>query len=135
MNIGHADDAVAGLMHQRGGHRADVAETLNDHARLLALHAELRERLVADQHQAAAGGFVAAVRAAHLDRLAGDHGGGGAAHVHGVGVHDPGHGLLVGAQVGRGNVALRAEPLAQLRGVAARDAFEFAARELGRDRR
>ena len=90
------------------------------------------EGLVANQHQAAAGGLVAPLRAAHLHGLAGDHGGGGAANVHRVGVHDPGHGLLVGAQIGRGNIALGAEPLAQFRGVTAGDAFEFAPGKLRR---
>ena len=98
---------------------------------LIALHAEFCERLVADDHQAAAGGLAAALRAAHLNRLAGDHGGGGAPHVHRVGVHDPGHDLLVGAQVRRRNVALGTEPLDQFGCVAPRDAFEFAAREFG----
>ena len=115
---------------QRGRGRADVAEALNDDARFVAAHAEFRQRLVAGDHQAAAGGCVASLRAAHLDGLAGDDSGRGAAHVHGVGVHDPGHGLLVGAEVGRGNVALGPKPLAQFGGVAARDAFEFASGEL-----
>ena len=85
--------------------------------------------------KAAAGGGVASLRAAHLDGLAGDDGGGGAAGVHGVGVHDPGHGLLVGAQIGRGNVAFGTKPIAQFGGIAARDAFEFAAGKLRRDRK
>ena len=54
----------------------------------------------------------------------------GLAHVHGVGVHDPGHGLLVGAHVGRGNVFLRADELDQLGGVAAGHALQLALRHL-----
>ncbi len=45
--------------------------------------------------------------------------------VHGVGVHDPGHGLRVGADVRRGNVALWSKPFAQFGGVAAGDALDF----------
>ena len=75
---------------------------------------------------AAAGGLNAAARAADVERLAGDHAGDGLAHVHGVGVHDPGHGLLVGVHVGRGNVLLRSDEVDDLRGVAAGHALQFA---------
>ena len=75
---------------------------------------------------AAAGGLAASARAADVDGLAGDDGGDGLAHVHGVGVHDPGHGLLVGVHVGRGNVFFRADEFDQFGGVAAGHALEFA---------
>ena len=81
---------------------------------------------------AAAGGLQASARAAHVDWLAGDDGGDGLAHVHGVGVHHPGHGLLVGAHVGCGNVLFRADELHQLGGVAAGHALQFALRHLVR---
>ena len=51
------------------------------------------------------------------------------AGVHGVGVHDPGHGLLIGVHVGRGDVDFRADELEDLGGIAARDALELAGRE------
>ena len=70
VDVGHADDPVARLMHQRRRHRSDVAETLNGDARLIALQPEFCEGLVASDHQPAAGGFAAALRAAHLDRFA-----------------------------------------------------------------
>jgi len=35
--------------------------------------------------------------------------------LHRIGVHDPGHGLLVGSEIGRGHVALGAEPLDEFR--------------------
>ena len=47
-------------------------------------------------------------------------------HVHGVGVHDPRHRLLVGVHVRRGNVLLRPDELDQLRRVAARQPLQFA---------
>ena len=81
-----------------------------------------------DQHDAASGGFTASARAADLDRLAGDDGGDGLAHVHGVGVHHPGHGLLVGVDVRGGHVLFRADDLDQLGGEAAGHALQFAAR-------
>ena len=83
---------------------------------------------VADDHDAASGGFAASSRAADVHRLAGDDGGDGLAHVHGIGVHDPGHGLLVGIHVGRGNIFFRPDEFDEFRGVAARHAFEFAER-------
>ena len=58
--------------------------------------------------------------------FAGDDGGHGLAHVHGVGVHDPGHGLLVGAHVGGGDVFFGADKLDEFGGVAAGHAFELA---------
>ena len=67
-----------------------------------------------------------------FERLAGHDGGHGLAHVHGVGVHHPGHGLLVGVDVGRGNVFFRPDELDQLRGVAAGHALQFALRHLVR---
>ncbi len=48
------------------------------------------------------------------------------AHVHGVGIHDPGHGLLIGVDVGRGNILLRPDEVDDLRRVAARHALQFA---------
>ena len=113
-------------MHQPRGVRAHVAETLDDHATALDGHVEVAQALVADHHHAAAGGLNAPARAADVDRLAGDHAGHRLAHVHGVGVHDPRHGLLVGVHVRRGNVLLRPDELDDLRGVAARHALQLA---------
>ena len=89
-------------------------------------HAEVLEGLIGDDRDAAAGGFAAAAGAAEGDGLAGDDGGDGLAHVHGVGVHDPGHGLLVGVHVGGGDVFFRADELDERGGVAAGHAFELA---------
>jgi hypothetical protein len=130
MNIGDTDDFVAGLVQQLRRHRADVAESLNDDARVHAEHAEFSERPVAIDQHAAPGGFVAAARSAQVDGLAGDDGGGRVPHVHRVGVHDPGHGLLVGAEVRRGHVALGTEPFDQLGRIAPRDALQFAVESL-----
>ena len=124
--FGDADDLVAVLHHQAGGVRADIAEALNDDAAAIDGHVEVAQALVADHHHAAPGSLNTAARAADVERLAGDDAGDGAAHVHGVGVHDPGHGLLVGIHVGRGNVFFRPDEVDDLRGVAPGHALEFA---------
>ena len=91
---------------------------------------EVLDGFVGDDHHAAAGGFAASARSAHVQRLAGDDGGDGLPHVHGVGVHHPRHGLFVGVDVGRRNVFLGADELDQLGGVAAGHALQFAARHV-----
>jgi hypothetical protein len=111
--------------HQLGRHAAHVAEALNHHAAILGRQAEHLQRLQGDDHAAAAGGLRAAARAAQRQRLAGHHGRHGVARVHGVGVHDPGHHLLVGVDVGRGHVALGSDEVDDLGGVAARELLQF----------
>ena len=131
VNIGDADNLVARVKEQLRRHRSHVAESLHDDARAHVHHPEFGQRAVAVEEHAAPGGLMPAARSAQVDRLAGNNGRGRVAHVHRVGVHDPGHGLLVGAEVGRGNVALRTEPFDQFGGIAPRDALQFAVREFG----
>ena len=94
------------------------------------VHLQVLDGFVGDDHHAAAGGFAASARSAHVQRLAGDHRGDRLPHVHGVGVHHPRHGLFVGVHVGGGNVFLGADELDQLGGVAAGHALQFAARHV-----
>ena len=96
---------------------------------------EVLGRFARDDHHAAAGRLAAAERSAHLDRLAGDDRRRGVADVHAVGVHHPRHDLVVGVDVGRGHVLLRADGVDDLRDVAARERLELAARHPRRDRR
>ena len=112
--------------------RADVAEALNDHAAAVALHAQLLDGLVAADHHAAPGGFAASSRTAEIERFACHDGGRRLAHVHRVRVHHPRHDLLVRADVRRRDVALRPEPVAQSRRVAARHALELRLRHFRR---
>ena len=84
--------------------------------------------LARDDHDAAAGRLAAAERAAHLDRLAGDHRRRRVADVHAVGVHDPRHDLIVGVDVGRGHVLLGSDRVDDFRDVAARQRLELAPR-------
>src|SRR6202050_2100634 len=132
VNIRDADDFITRRVHEHGAHRADVPEALNDHARLIALHAEFGDSGVTNDHQPAASRFLTPARATQREGLAGDDGRGGVAHVHRVSVHDPSHGLLVGAEIGRGNVPLRPDELDNFSGIAARDALDLA---LGKFRR
>ena len=104
-----ADDFVSRLGHEARGVGTDVAKTLDDDARGLAVESELFNGLLADDKDAASGGFAATAGAANVDGLAGDDGGHGLAHVHGVGVHDPRHGLFVGIDVGGGDVFFGAD--------------------------
>src|SRR5271157_424214 len=126
-DVGETNDFVAGLLHQVSGKGTHVAEALNDDASGFFLHAELGHGLVHADHHATAGGFAAATRAAEFDGLTGNDGGRGLAGVHGVCIHDPSHGLLVGADVGSGNVALWAKPIRKFSGVAAGEALKFPA--------
>ena len=66
----------------------------------------------------AAGGFVAAFRAADTHGLSRHDRGGGIALVHAVGVHHPGHDLRVRVDVGRRNVAVRTDQWLDFHGVA-----------------
>src|SRR5437763_379746 len=123
------DDLVTSFEHQLGGVRADVAESLDDDARALAAHAQLFQGLIADDHQPAAGSLAASARTAHIHRLADDHGSNGLPHVHGIGIHHPGHDLLVGAHIRGGNILFRPDEFHEFGGVAAGDPFQLGERK------
>src|SRR5262249_10407366 len=131
-DVSEADNLVADPLHQHGSHGAHIAEALNDHAAAFAFDAELGQRLVAADHDASASGFASARGAAELDGLSGDNRGGGLSGMHRECVHDPGHGLLVGAHVGSGDVALWSEPAGKFGRIAARETLEFAAGHFAR---
>src|SRR5262249_35133287 len=121
-------DFVAGIGHELGGVGAHVPEALNDDARVVADHVEFLQRFIADHHDAAARRFAAPARSADVNRFPRYYRGHGLPHVHGIGVHHPGHGLLVGVHVRGGNVLLRTKKFDQLGGVAARELFKFGER-------
>src|ERR1700681_1738426 len=129
MNVGNPNDLVAGFVKKSRGHRTDIAKPLNDDARVHPEHTEFSERSVAIDEHASPRGFVTATRSSEVDGFAGDDGGLGVPYVHGIRVHDPGHGLFVGAEIGSRYVALRTEPLDELSGIPARDALQFAMRQ------
>ncbi len=124
--LGDSDDGVTLFGEEFRGVRADVAKALNDDAATVDGHAEMLHGFIADDRDAATGRFFSPAGAAEVDGLAGDDGVDGLAHVHGVGVHDPSHGLLVGAHIGRGNILFRADELDEFGGVAASHALELA---------
>ena len=78
--VADGDDLRAHLMEDARRHAADVAEALHgDRAVRAARMPNSRERLARDEDDAAPGRFVAALRAADGDRLAGDDGRNGVA--------------------------------------------------------
>ena len=119
-------------MHQQSGVGAHIAETLHDDARAFTIKSQLLAGFIAHDHHAAPGGFAASTGAANVDGLSGDARGHRLAHVHGVGIHHPRHDLLVGVDVGRGNIFFGADEFDQFRGVAARHALDFAHRHFVR---
>ncbi len=124
--LGDTYDGVALFVKELRGVGAYVAEALDNDAATFDRHAEVLHCFVADNGDAAAGGLLASAGAAEIDGFAGDDRVDCLAHVHGIGVHDPGHGLLVGAYVGGGNVFFRADEFDEFGGVAAGHALEFA---------
>ena len=118
-----------------GRDAADIAETLDRDAHAGDVPAPReqppRQEALGREQAAVAGGLVTPVGAAHLDRLAGHHRAVVEARVQDiVGIEDPGHGLLVGVQVGRRDILERAELVEQLRGEAPRDAAQLALAQL-----
>ena len=122
--VGDADDGAAELRHDPRRPRADVAEALDDDARVGGLEAERRRGLAEHVDEAAAGGRLAAVGALERDRLAG-HDRRRVAVQLAVLVHHPGHRLRVGADVRRRDVARRAEHLLDLVDERARDLLQL----------
>ena len=114
------------------GDPADVAEALDDAAQLGEVPAEPRARALDHHHDAGARRLVPEDRAADRDRLAGHDLRHGVALLHRVGVHHPGHRLLVRRHVRRRDVELRADERRELGGEAAREPRELGLRELAR---
>ncbi len=85
-------------------------------------------RLARHDHHAAPRRLPAAQRSAQLEWFARHDRRFGVADVHAVRVHDPRHRLLVGVDVGRGDVLLRSDGVDDLGDVAARQCLELAAR-------
>ena len=114
------------LHHQPRCIRAHVAKALDNHAASVDGHIQVAEALIADNHHAAACRFHASARSADVQRLARNNARHGLAHMHGVGVHDPGHRLLVGVYIRRGHIFFRPDEVDDLRGIPARHALQFA---------
>ena len=119
LEVAHAGDDGAVVPEHAGGDGADIAEALDDDRLAAQLLAQVLGRLVQDVDDPAPGGLAPPRRSAHDDRLAGDDAGHALALGHGVRVHHPRHRLLVGAEVGGGNVDVGADHQDDLGGVAA----------------
>ncbi len=127
------DEAFAGFeldleahVGSKGGEvAADVAEALDGDGGALEVHLQGLGGLADAERDAAAGGLLAPLGAADVHGLAGDDGGDGVALVHGVGVHEPRHGLGVGVDVGGGDVDLLADDDLDLGEVAAGEALQL----------
>ena len=104
---------------------ADIAEALDDRGRAGRRDVQGVERAKGEEGDAVAGRLAPAQRAAGADRLAGDDLRHGHALVHGIGVHEPGHHLLVGAHVRRHDVRPRPDEGNHLLHVAAAEVLEL----------
>ena len=113
------------LSEQARGSGASIAETLNGNGRATQRNLLHLARFFDDVEQAAGGGLAAALRTPDRNGFAGDDAMGGMADGHGIGVHDPGHGLRVGVNIRRGNVHGRSDDRQNFAGVTARHAFEL----------
>src|SRR4029077_17378101 len=111
---------------------AHIAEALHDDAALFAGKAQFLAGFVAHDHHAAASGLASSSGSANVDGLAGYYRRHGLAHVHGIGIHHPGHDLFVGIDVGGGNVLLGANEFDQFGGVTTSHALDFTHRHFVR---
>ena len=91
-----------------------------------------RQQVLGDEHRALGGGGAAPGDAPEVDRLAGDHAEVlGVGVQHGVGVVDPRHGVGVGVHVGRRDVGVGPDGVAQGGDEAPGDAALLVHRQLG----
>ncbi len=131
--IADPDNFHAGFERERErGDGSDVAESLDDRGGFLRVHFQHVHRALDEINDAASGRFAPAFRAADRDRFAGDDFVHAIALIDGIGVHEPGHDLLVRAHVGAHDVGMRADERDHLLHVTARDGFELVPRKLGR---
>ena len=110
---------------EAGGIPADLAEALHRRGGTVDADPARPQRRERNVHDASRRGGGAAERTSEADRLAGGDAEDRVALLHRVGVHHPGHGLLVGADVGGGDVVRGADQRADLAGVAAGHPLEL----------
>ena len=104
----------------------DVAESLDrDGQPLAGSRPSRRQASKGHDCAAAAGGRVAALAAAHAERLPRDHRGHGVAGLHRDRVHDPGHDLWRGVDVGGRDVPVGSDQHRDLARVAPRQALQL----------
>ena len=130
--VADGHDQRAGRREGLRGLAAPVPETVHGHAGALDTLAVLAQDARGDQGGAAATRVLAAVTAAQRQGFADHHAAAGLAGVLVVGVEHPGHGLRVGADIGRQDVLAVADQFDQFAGVAAQQAFHLVGAEFGR---
>ena len=124
--IADGDDLQPVLMQLQRRIRSDIAKALDHGGRGAWIDRQLLQHAPGEIGDAAPRCFAPAERAARRYRLAGDDLGHGAALVHRIGVHEPGHHLLIGAHVGRHHVGMRTDEGNHLLHVAPRQRFQLA---------
>src|SRR5258708_4715396 len=128
IHLNHTYYFVAGLRHQECAIRSHIAKALHDNARALRPQAQFFDGLIADDHDAAPSRFTTPTRSTHVDWLTGDDRSDGLAHVHGVGVHHPGHGLFVRIDVRSRHIFFGANEFHEFSCVPPGHALQFALR-------
>lgn len=124
--IADTHDPDAPLCQRDRTDRSDVSEALNDCRCGLRIDPELLHRPACKMRDTVASGIPPAVRPAGRDRLAGHDLGYGPALVHGIGVHEPGHHLLVRTEIWSHHVRVGADERDHLLHVATGQSFQFA---------
>ena len=130
--VADADHLDAARRQAQRGMRADVAEALDDRGRVRRRDVQGVERAKGEESDAVTGRLAPPQRAAGADRLAGDDLRHGDALIHRIGVHEPGHHLLVGAHVRRHDVRARPDERDHLLHVAATEVLELLGLERAR---
>src|SRR5262249_30959494 len=123
--IADRNDLHANLVQQLRGDAACIPESLNGRGGALVI--DLHDLAGATDHidTAARCGFMASKRAAQKRWFTGDHSRDSVATRHAVGVHDPGHHLRVSVNIGSGNIAVGANEVRYLIGIAPGETLEF----------
>src|SRR5438552_9200261 len=113
-------------MEQQSSYSTDVATSLHNDASRTRRHVEALDGFVDYEEQSSASRFPAPPRSSQVDWFPRNHGGNRVTSVHGIGVHDPRHRLLVSVHVRRGNIFLGSDEIEQLRRIASRHPFKLA---------
>ena len=123
--IADRDHLEPELMQLQSRIGADIAKALNHGGGIVGVDRKFSHHPLGEMRNAAPRCFAPAQCAAGGDRLAGDDLGHGASLIHRIGVHEPGHHLLVGAHVGCHHVGVRPDERNHLLHVAPRQRLEL----------
>src|SRR5436190_16839352 len=126
MDVRYRYNLVARFVEKLRTNSAYVSGALNNNSSIGRIHLEPFDSLVDHKQNAPTCGFTSARRSAEIDRLAGDNRGDSVTSVHRVGVHDPGHRLLVGVHVRSRDVFFRSDKIEQLCRVPTSHSLKFA---------